>query len=118
MKLLEDELDRSMLEASSLRDQLSLSNEESEKVPKLQSLMQQFSTESKEMLESITRLERENEQLEAQALSGDGGGGGGGSATDDIDPNALADLQQQLLDAQSQYAELEERYLDLKMQSI
>jgi len=110
MKLLEDELDRSMQEASALR-------EESGKVPKLQALVQQFSTESKEMLETITRLENENEQLEAQALGGENTSGDGAGQSG-IDPDSLAQLQQQLLDAQSQYAELEERYLDLKMQNI
>ena len=112
MKLLEDELERSMQAASALRDQLSVSNEESGKVPRLQALVQQFSTESKEMLETITQLERDSEQMEAQTLTG------GGTSAAASNADSLAELQQQLLDAQSQYAELEERYLDLKMQSI
>ncbi len=113
MQLLEEELNRSMQEASDLREQLDASGQELENIPKLQALVQQFTAESKDMLEVISKLERENEQLEAQSsLSG------GEAPTEGVDPDALMELQQQLLDAQSQYADLEERYIDLKMQSI
>jgi len=117
MQLLEDELNRTMQEASDLRSELSAKGGDLEKLPKLEALVQQFSGESKDMLETISRLEQENEQLTAQtSVSGEGGGqpapASGG------DGEAMAELQQKLLDSQSQYAELEERYLDLKMQSL
>lgn len=118
LQLLEDELGRAMQEASDLREQLESSDSELEKLPKLQALVQQFSSESKDMLDKISDLERENEQLLAQGSFSDSGESGESAQFTSALADGTAELQQQLLDAQSQYAELEERYLDLKMQSL
>lgn len=73
---------------------------------KLKALVRQFSTESKEMLQNLAQLEMEKEGLEKE-LQQD---------SKHASSAKVESLQQELLQLQAQYADLEERYLDLKLQ--
>ena len=100
MQLLEDELSTSMRQAGELQSQLENLGDELEHLPKMKNTIHQFTQESKEMLKGLSQLERENEQLLAQTSQGTPG-----------DPEQLARMQKELTTLQTQYAELEERYL-------
>jgi DNA repair exonuclease SbcCD ATPase subunit len=77
-------------------------NDKEQENQKLRSMVQKFSSESQGMLQKINELEQVNQQLQIQPSSGN-------SAEE------LQVAQQELLNLQTQYAELEEHYLELKM---
>jgi len=106
MQQLETELSSSMQRAIELETQLSAAGDDLGHIPKMKSMIQQFTEESKEMLKGLTHLERENERLIAQLQNGEQAGSA----------KQFEEMQQELLTLQAQYAELEERYLELRMQ--
>ncbi len=109
MQQLEDELSRSMTRITELEEQVKSAEEHLRHIPKMKDVIQQFTSESKEMLQGITTLEQENEQLLAQMHQGS-------QALANEDEQVTA-VQRELLTLQAQYADLEERYLELRMQT-
>lgn len=102
IQLLEEELHTALEQLAQLEN---LSNSDSEEEnKKLRTMVKKFSSESKGMLQKIDELEQANRQLQTQPNSGN-------SAEE------LQVAQQELLNLQTQYAELEEHYLELKMKS-
>ena len=102
IQLLEEELSRTMQKARSLEEELSSVRLELDHIPKMQATIRQFTEESKEMLKGLAELEQANESLAANPQSaGDNG-------------DQLAQMHEQLVALQAQYADLEERYLEVR----
>ena len=109
-ELLENELSRTVAENETLRQQLeegTVSDSMQEDFERMKTMVADLTNESKEMLNTIAVLERENQQLKSQA---------GVSTEGDSQAlqKKLRDLRQELLNLQTQHIELEERYLELK----
>ncbi len=104
--LLENELSNTVNKVNELETELKNVYSELQHMPKMQTMIQQFTIESKEMLEGLATLERENEELIAQ-LKNDHTG----------NPEMLDQMKRELSTLQGQYAELEEQYLELRMQN-
>lgn len=100
IQLLEEELNHALEQLATLNSAENKDN--AEENAKLRSMVQKFSNESQGMLQKINELEQVNQQLQTQPSSGN-------SAEE------LQVAQQELLNLQTQYAELEEHYLELKM---
>lgn len=128
-QLLEEELTRTITENESLRNEMQDggANAESEAdAEQLQGLLQDMTEQSKEMLATIAALEDENRKLQQMVADGTAGaetsespsetGASGGG--DEVLKEKLDSVQQELLNLQTQHIELEERYLELKMQNI
>jgi DNA-binding ferritin-like protein (Dps family) len=116
-QLLEDELTRAITENEAIRLQLadsepSQSGASDEELEQIESVVRDLTNESKEMLGTIAVLEGENSSLKAQLEQGNTGGSGEHT---DMLKLKLEEMQQELLNMQTQHIELEERYLDLKM---
>lgn len=111
-KLLEDELNRTLDENQLLREESGGGADVGEH-QELQQLVSDLTRESREMLSAITVLEEENRRLQAELLEGGSGAAGGDSAAL---REQLQGAQFELLALQESYVELEERYLELKMQ--
>ncbi len=104
VQLLEDELikaNEKIVQQEQLIDNVQKIDEENSEI---KDVLHNFTMESRDLLANIESLEEENQQLKEQlaALSGK------------INP-ASADTQHALVQLQKQYAELEERYLALKL---
>lgn len=100
IQLLEEELNHTLEQLAKLDSTENKDN--SEENTKLKNIVQKFSSENQEMLQKINELEQANQQLQTQPSN---------SNSDE----ELQVVQQELLNIQTQYAELEERYLELKM---
>lgn len=116
-QLIEDELSRAMQENEELRLQVKAGAEPTaisdQDTQRLESLVSDLTSESKEMLTAIAALEDENASLKSQLEAADASG-----ATDnnsELLKEKLGEMQQELLNLQTQHIELEERYLELKM---
>lgn len=123
-RLIEDELSRAIRENESLHKQLKEAEQaatlvDSEEIERMEEVIKNFTTESKEMLGTIASLERENQELIDQLQAGAGAASPASSADESEQvamlQEKLSDLQQELLNLQTQHIELEERYLELKM---
>ncbi|ARN75887.1 hypothetical protein [Oceanicoccus sagamiensis] len=117
-QLIEDELTRAMDENEQLRAQLetgggSDSASSDEEVERIEAMVKDLTNESKDMLATIAALEEENSSLKARIESG--GGESGDAENVEILKSKLEEMQQELLNLQTQHIELEERYLELKM---
>ena len=104
VQLLEDELikaNEKIVQQEQLIDNVHKIDEENSEI---KDALHNFTMESRDLLANIESLEEENQQLKEQleALSGN------------INPDST-DTQNALLQLQKQYAELEERYLALKL---
>lgn len=105
MQQLEGELSRSMQQVSDLESKLKAVGRDIDHIPNMKSVIQTLTEESKEMQNSLARLEQENEQLVAQVQQvGEIGG-----------TIQLEETKKELLALQTQHAELEERYLELRV---
>jgi len=108
MQLLETELSSSMQRVAELESQLETAGNDLQHIPKMKSVIEKFTTDSKKMLQGLSQLEQENQQLVAQLqLTSDSHG----------DSAKLEATQQELQTLRTQYADLEERYLELRMQA-
>lgn len=107
MQLLETELSSSMQRVSELEAQLKAAGNDLQHIPKMKSVIQDFTNDSKEMLQDLTHLEQENAQLVAQLQHTSGS---------QADSAKFEEMQQELQTLRTQYAELEERYLEIRMQ--
>ena len=110
IQLLEDELAKAH-EAISLNektlDETQLLSEENKQI---RSTLHNFTLESKDLLSSINELEEENDSLKQNANLANAIENAGSDNSAE-----LKKLQSELADIKNQYAELEERYLDLKL---
>lgn len=108
VQLLEDELSKVHQEMSNMERELGANQTLSEENLRMKTTLQSFTLESKDLMQNIDSLEKENSLLKhgqdhtqpAQTQSGD------------VD---LKKAQSEYLQLQQQYAELEERYLELKL---
>jgi hypothetical protein len=78
----------------------------------LRGLITSFTEQSRDMLGAIAVLEEDNRRLMTQGSGGDGARGEVTALTE-----RLSQAQQELLSLQTRHLELEERYLELKMQT-
>ncbi len=76
-------------------------------------MIEGYVSESREMLNSISILEQENQQLKDQLAMGDIGGEASSEEANTL-RDKLSEVQQELLNLQTQHIELEERYIELK----
>lgn len=124
-QLLEDELSRTIEENETLRKELEDSGDK-EDVQKLENMVEELTTESRDMLSTIAALEAENSKLKETMESGEvAAAPAPAAAGDGVSEEVMAlneklkeqlDVsQQELLNLQAQHIELEERYLELKM---
>ena len=118
-QLLEDELSRTIEENEQLRSDLESSGD-GEDMEKLESMVSDLTSESRDMLSTIAALEAENSQLKNALEEGESSSSDAQSSNpNDVDLDALKEklneAQQELLELQAQHIELEERYLELKM---
>lgn len=92
-----------------------------EEMELLRDLVTSFTEQSRDMLGTISVLEEDNRRLMAQGNSGnsEGGNSQGGNNDEEVKvlTGKLAQAQQELLNLKAQHVELEERYLELKMQA-
>lgn len=106
VQLLEDELSNAMKRSLELEQQLLKSKDEMSHIPKMQETIHSFAMESKTMLECIAALEQGNAGLTPpNELT---------QSKVDEQASQLALLRDQLQSLQSQYADLEERYLEAR----
>ena len=105
IQLLENELTTATTQLRTIEGELSQAREELAQIPKMQAIIQQFSLESKQMVASLSELERINELLQAGQTETQPG----------PDNNELIrTMQQQLQNLQGQHVELEktQRHLE------
>lgn len=116
IQLVENELTRAIDENESLRAQLKSAGSvdsavTGEEVERIEAMVKDLTSESKDMLGTIAALEEENSDLKQQLESG----GSGDTENVETLKSRLGEMQQELLSLQTQHIELEERYLELKM---
>jgi len=115
IQLLEDELAKAHEEMSAKDKTLGETSLLSEENRQIKSTLHNFTLESKDLLISINELEEENDSLKQsmnQTVS---------ITTQAVTKDAVADahkIHAELTDLKKQYAELEERYLDLKLSQL
>lgn len=123
IKLLEDEVAETHRQMQQLQDENNElragGSQNSEQ--QVQEMLAGHVAESRDMMTTISQLDKENKALKERLASG--GGGGGGSDLDDAAEaerlrTKLSDVQQELLNLQTQHIELEERYIELKTSSM
>lgn len=112
-RLIEDELSRTLKENEALRHQIEEAGGgqlDSEEAGRLESMLDDLTNESKEMLGTIALLEKENQSLRDQVNTG-------ANSDEHVEmlTEKMGEMQQELLNLQTQHIELEERYLELKM---
>lgn len=114
IQLLEDELAKAHEEISLQEKTLDETSALSEENRQIKEALHSFTLESKDLLSSINDLELENVSLKqmnpSAAPSATKASGGGGQSDTTL-------LQTELNDLKKQYAELEEKYLELKLGS-
>lgn len=142
IQLLEDELDGAQAQIKELGDALAKfqgeiagaasggeAAQEGEKAAsgdgpsekEIEELVAGYITESRDMLNTISLLEQENQQLKEQLENGDFAGDSSSSgSSDDAEElrTKLSEVQQELLNIQTQHIELEERYIELKTSTM
>jgi hypothetical protein len=120
-KQIQEELARTLVENQALEQQLIELRQQGggetsgEELEQLKKIIEDFTHQSCEMLTAIEQLEQEARGLREQL----DGGAGGGSAEDTVAlQQQLAEAERELLSLQAQHVELEERYLELKVQQV
>lgn len=114
IQLMENELSNAMERLKEVEEKHESAQAELEHVPKMQSTIQRFAQESKEMLTALSDLERKHQELQSGSVDTVET-----SASPSVNAEAeeLAEkLQEELQTLKGQYADLEERYLEAKMQ--
>ncbi|ACE84511.1 hypothetical protein [Cellvibrio japonicus] len=111
IRLLEDELTHANEKITKLEHQLQADHQISEENQQIKETLQRFTLESKHLLHDIDELEAENRSLRSNIETI--------NKHSDEHPtdnnNALDQLQANFLSLQKQYADLEEKYLALKL---
>ncbi len=86
-----------------------------EQVQNMQGMLHEFTEENTQLLKDLASLQKENEELAAHA-SGEAVAPAPSADSGSAQSSAkVSQLEDEIIALQSQYAELEERYLDLKM---
>lgn len=112
IQLLEDELAKAHEEISLQGKTLDETNLLSEENKQIKHALHNFTLESKDLISNINELEEENDSLKqniqqsTQAVTQ--------SSSKETSPD-VKKIQSELMDMKKQYAELEEKYLDLKL---
>lgn len=108
VQLLEDELSKVHQELSNMEKELGASHTLSEENLRMKTTLQSFTLESKDLMQNIDSLEKENSLLK--------------QGQDQVSPvlpqtgsTELKKIQSDYMQLQHQYAELEEKYLELKL---
>lgn len=114
IQLLEDELAKAHEEISLQEKSLDDTNALSEENRQIKEALHNFTLESKDLISSINELEEENDTLKQMS--------GGIPFTQtkvatSSNPGRSAEIESELNDLKKQYAELEEKYLELKLGS-
>ncbi len=113
IQLLEDELAKAHEEISFQERSLDETNTLSEENQQIKNALHSFTLESKDLVSSINQLEDENDSLK-QNMRTAPATINSQSTTSESAPE-FKKIQAELNDLKKQYAELEERYLDLKL---
>lgn len=113
IQLLEDELAKAHEEISIQERSLDETSALSEENQKIKNALHNFTLESKDLVNSIHQLEDENDSLK-QNIRTEPVTTAPQSTTGEATPE-VKKIQSELSDLKKQYAELEERYLDLKL---
>jgi hypothetical protein len=113
IQLLEDELAKAQEEISMQERSLDESNILSEENQRIKDALHSFTLESKDLVNSINRLEDENDSLK-QNMKNVPLTFSSQPTTSESAPE-MKKIQTELSDLKKQYAELEEKYLDLKL---
>lgn len=114
IQLLEDELAKAHEEISLKENTLDETNLLSEENQQIKNVLHNFTLESKDLNNSISELEEENDSLKQnmrqapQPIT---------QSTNKETPADVKKIQSELMEVKKQYAELEEKYLDLKLSS-
>jgi hypothetical protein len=118
---IQEELARTLVANQSLEQQLIELKQQGggleasgEEMEQLKKIIEDFTHQSCEMLGAIEQLEQEARGLREQLE----GGAGGGSGEESSALQQLAEAERELLSLQAQHVELEERYLELKVQQL
>ena len=112
IQLLEDELAKAHEEITLKDKTLDETNLLSEENKQIKNALHSFSLESKDLINSISELEEENDSLKQNMQHSPQ------PATTNKETSAdVKKIQSELIDMKKQYAELEEKYLDLKLGS-
>jgi hypothetical protein len=112
IQLLEDELAKAHEEITLKDKTLDETNLLSEENKQIKNALHSFSLESKDLISSISELEEENDSLKQNMHQSSQ------PATTNKETSAdVKKIQSELIDMKKQYAELEEKYLDLKLGS-
>jgi hypothetical protein len=112
IQLLEDELAVASEKLNQQQQQLDVENTAQQENVRIKETLHNFTQESKELIASIVNLEQENERLKTNQQKPQS------TVTDRSavgDSEALKEAQAELLALQGQYAELEEKYLNLRL---
>ncbi len=108
VQLLEDELSKVHQELSNMEKELGASQTLSDENLRMKTTLQSFTLESKDLMQNLDSLEKENSLLkQGQDQSPPGQAG----------DTEFKKVQTEYLQLQQQYAELEEKYLELKLGS-
>lgn len=117
---LREELARTIVQKEALEQQLIELTRQAggapadEDLEQLKKIVEEFTHQSCEMLESIEKLEEEARELRGQLEAGSGAS----SQEAALLQEQLAEAERELLALQAQHVELEERYLELKVQQV
>lgn len=121
IKLLEDELHEVRTELmQAKRENTQLHEKQSSRSEKeVEEMIAGHVAESRDMMTTIAQLDRENKQLKERLAKGGGSAADGGDAEEtERLRTKLGEVQQELLNLQTQHIELEERYIELKTSSM
>lgn len=113
IQLLEDELAKAHEEISLQERTLDETSALSEENQQIKNTLHSFTLESKNLISSLNELEQENDSLK-QNMYQSMPATASQASTKDISPD-IKKMQTELSDLKKQYAELEEKYLDLKL---
>lgn len=106
VQLLEDELNKAHEQIAKQEEIIKHEHELEEENQRIKETLQNFTHESKELLDNLETLERENDLLKNEH----------GKANIELaaSPEGLQQIQAEFAELRRQYTELEEKYLDLK----
>jgi hypothetical protein len=110
IQLLEDELTKAHEEISLQGKTLDETSALSEENQQIKNTLHSFTLESKDLISSLNELEQENDSLKHNMRQASAAQTNGKDTSSDV-----RKLQAELIDLKKQYAELEEKYLDLKL---
>lgn len=106
VQLLEDELNKAHEQIAKQDEIIKHEHELEEENQRIKETLQNFTHESKELLDNLETLERENNQLKNDHEQT--------SVESVANPESLQQIQAEFTELRKQYTELEEKYLELK----